>query len=159
VVAILYKTVEKYRKVLPCGCGQSPDGMAVLRDFYVERLYEDYGQLDPNHSWKLAKRNNLMDRREIDEDFRLNCGRCFLNHDNDSTVWKTDLERIELKNDGVEFSVSCGGCGREMEFGWSNPDRSGRIWPVEWNDFKPELVWPEPRFKESWSQKGWLKTP
>ena len=59
--------------------------------------------------------------------------------------------------DRYAFYVRCGGCRREIEFGWSHPERAGRIWPAECSDFNPWKGVPEPRFTESWHKKGWLR--
>ena len=63
---------------------------------------------------------------------------------------------MELDDDDckMEFYVHCDGCDREIEFGWSHPDRGGRIWPVECEGFNPWKSWPDPRFKESWTKKN-----
>ena len=45
-----------------------------------------------------------------------------------------------------EFYVNCAGCDRAIEFGWSQPNRGGRIFPVECSDFMPGNIWPEPRY-------------
>ena len=57
-----------------------------------------------------------------------------------------------------KFYVNCASCDREIEFGWSQPNRGGGIYPVECSDFVPGEIWPEPRYLEFWHQKGWLKT-
>lgn len=131
--------------------------MAASRSLTVEKQYEDYGFLDLNHQWEFVKKNNLIDCKEEDIDFDLQCGLCFDIHEIDSQKWTSRIIKRELIEESVEFHVSCGGCGQEMEFGWSKPDRTGGIWPVECLDFDPENVWPEPRFRERWSQKGWMK--
>jgi hypothetical protein len=62
----------------------------------------------------------------------------------------------EGRTDCDEFYVFCAGCDREIEFGWSRPDRQGRIWPVEAGDFNPEQTWPETRYREAWAARDWL---
>jgi hypothetical protein len=62
-----------------------------------------------------------------------------------------------VETEDEEFFVRCHRCDREVEFGWSHPDRGGRIWPVECVDFNPWLSWPESRYVESWHTKGWLR--
>jgi hypothetical protein len=57
-----------------------------------------------------------------------------------------------------KFYVNCADCDREIEFGWSQPNRGGRIFPVECSDFLPGEIWPEPRYLDSWHQKHWLRT-
>jgi hypothetical protein len=61
----------------------------------------------------------------------------------------------EIDEESTEYSVVCASCSREVEFGWSRPDRQGDIWPAECPDFDPSVVWPEPRFRELWAARGW----
>ena len=58
---------------------------------------------------------------------------------------------------GDKFYVNCTGCDREIEFGWSQPNRGGRIYPIECSDFIPEKVWPDPKYMNVWQQRGWLR--
>ena len=58
----------------------------------------------------------------------------------------------------MELDVDdCDGFNREIEFGLSHPDRKGRIWPAECEDFIPLKCFPEPRFKESWAKRNWIQ--
>jgi hypothetical protein len=50
----------------------------------------------------------------------------------------------------------CENCDREIEFGWSQPDRRGLILPVEFSDFNPVVSWPDPKYVDVWQQRGWL---
>lgn len=63
----------------------------------------------------------------------------------------------EEDEESNEFYVRCLGCNREIEFGWSHPDRGGRFWPSECTDFNPWICWPEPRYREKWAKKNWLR--
>ncbi|OGU62087.1 MAG: hypothetical protein A2V66_07995 [Ignavibacteria bacterium RBG_13_36_8] len=67
-----------------------------------------------------------------------------------------ETEEAEIDEDSSKFYVRCEGCNREIEFGWSHPDRGGRIWPAECTDFNPWKCWPEPRYIDTWKKKGWL---
>jgi hypothetical protein len=158
LVASLYKVIEVHKKILPCECHTALDSMAAIESFTVEKHLEDYGYLDQNHQWEFVSRNNLIDRKELDTDMQLQCGKCFIIYEIDKKKWKTKFRKRELLEESVKFHVSCGGCGHEIEFGWSEPNRAGHIWPVECIDFNPTKVWPEPRFREKWSQKGWLRS-
>ncbi|MFC2168355.1 hypothetical protein ACFLRW_05160 [Acidobacteriota bacterium] len=158
LVAILYKIFENHKRILPCECQSSLNGKAAIQSFFVEKHFEDYGYLDKNHQWEFVHRNNLIDRKEVDTNLELKCGKCFILYEIDRKKWNTQVEKLELSEESVEFHVSCGGCGHELEFGWSQPDRIGEIWPVECADFDPKKVWPEPRFRENWSQKGWIRS-
>lgn len=79
---------------------------------------------------------------------------------------QNDLQEIDveesyqertLDEETWEVYVLCGGCNREIEFGWSHENRGGRIWPAECPDHKPYKSFPEPRYIESWREKGWLR--
>ncbi len=158
LVSSLYKIKENYQRILPCECHTSLNDTAAIKSFFVEKIYEDYGYLDQDHQWEFIHRNNLIDRKEVETNFQLQCSKCFIIYAIDKRKWKTLIENRELSEESVEFHVSCGGCGHEIEFGWSHADRAGLIWPVECNDFDPDKVWPEPRFRETWSQKGWIRS-
>jgi hypothetical protein len=79
------------------------------------------------------------------------------NNGNEENEENGENEEAEVDEDSEEFYVKCNGCNREIEFGWSHPDRGGRIWPSECTDFNPWRCWPEPRYREQWANKGWLK--
>ena len=64
---------------------------------------------------------------------------------------ETNLERDE-------FFVNCANCDREIEFGWSEPDSRGLIFPVEFSDFVPGESWPDLKYLDAWERKGWLRT-
>lgn len=157
LVASLYKIRENHKNILPCECGTSLNGIAAIQSFLVEKHYEDYGYLDSKHQWEFVHRNNLIDRMELDTNFQLECSECFVIYAIDRQKWNIQVENRELSEESIEFHVSCGGCGHEIEFGWSHPNRAGRIWPVECIDFDPEKVWPEPRFRERWDHNGLKK--
>lgn len=158
LIASLYSIIENHKRILPCECQTSLNGIAAIQSFFVEKQYEDYGYIDQKHQWEFVHRNNLIDRKEVETDFQMLCIKCFIIYEIDRRKWTAQIEKRELSEESVEFHVSCGGCGHEIEFGWSKPNRAGRIWPVECIDFDPEKVWPEPRFRERWSQKGWARS-
>ena len=63
-----------------------------------------------------------------------------------------EINEPEDNTGNDSFYVNCAGCDREIEFGWSRPDRDGGIFPMECSDFIPEEIWPEPRYLDSWHQ-------
>ncbi len=64
---------------------------------------------------------------------------------------------FEKDNDKGYWEIRCASCDHDIEFGWSHPGRTGRIWPAESSDFNPWKSCPDPRFVESWEKKGWLR--
>jgi len=121
----------------------------------IER-WQESGPLKANHLWSFKFREKI--EKEIDP-----------NKEDEVKRWdfseytKNKLE--EYKNFalrgypiGDKFYVNCADCDREIEFGWSQPNRGGRIYPVECSDFFPEKVWPDPKYVNVWQQRGWLRT-
>lgn len=121
---------------------------------YQGRLIEEWervGELGDDHrvTWDYrtergAVEEEIDDWNNIDESELHNYG-------------KTNIyQKPIIDQESREVFVLCWGCKRDIEFGWSRENRRGRIWPVESSDFNPRKKWPEPRYKESWSEKGWL---
>lgn len=105
---------------------------------YHRVKWREWGSLDDYHQWEYDE-GELIERE---------------------TDWEIEgsfPEGEELDLDSVEFFVNCADCDREIEFGWSHPDRMGRIWPAECSDFNPWKSWPEPRYRENWKNKNWLR--
>ncbi|MGB8215399.1 MAG: hypothetical protein WCE68_17755, partial [Anaerolineales bacterium] len=67
-----------------------------------------------------------------------------------------EIFEAETDRESDEFFVNCDNCDREIEFGWSQPDRRGLILPVEFSDFDPSKCWPDPKYLDIWQQRGWV---
>ncbi|MFL6283546.1 MAG: hypothetical protein ACJ74Q_10445 [Pyrinomonadaceae bacterium] len=112
------------------------------------------GDLDEEHRVPTWEEPEKIDAGEPEEDeSETLCVVCVA--EAEESDWR--LEDDGSETDEEEFFVRCGGCHREIEFGWSHPDRGGRFWPVDASDFNPWKSWPEPRYVESWRAKGWLR--
>jgi hypothetical protein len=120
--------------------------------------WQEWGPLEANHLWHYEFKEKMeQDKDEEGEVERGDFGE-FLEDDSDSEPEEYEIFEQESDLESDEFYVNCAGCDREIEFGWSGPDRGGRIFPVECSDFIPREVWPEPRYLDSWQQKHWLRT-
>ena len=80
-----------------------------------------------------------------------------VNKEQNEKLLQSALRDTLRREDSHEFHVCCNGCNREIEFGWSHPDRGGRIWPAECSDFNPWKCWAESRYIEKWKDKDWLR--
>jgi hypothetical protein len=139
--------------------------------------WQEWGPLKDNHHWQFEftekvkdETDDLNDADEIDniddEDSDDDQGDAAESGDfgefqeNDSASEPEEYEKFETETnrESDEFYVNCTSCDREIEFGWSQPDRRGLIMPVEFTDFNPSESWPDPKYLESWQQKGWLRT-
>jgi hypothetical protein len=116
--------------------------------------WQEWGPLKPDHRWRF----DFKEKIEEDADDEVERGDFGEFAEDDSDSEPEEYETFDPKNDpdSNEFYVNCAGCDEEIEFGWSQPDRGGLIFPVECSDFIPGEVWPEPRYLNSWQQKYWL---
>ena len=116
-------------------------------------IWREWGPLDVNHVWhftfeeKIAKEETHTSNGDFKKYAR----------DNSSSK-PEDYEVYEQEDNpgNDKYFVNCTTCDRDIEFGWSEPNRNGRIYPAECSDFNPEGIWPEPRYLDSWHQKNWL---
>jgi hypothetical protein len=120
--------------------------------------WQEWGPLAPDHHWHYEyseKIENAAEEAEEADDQRGDFGDYA---EDDSETEPEESEVFEPQDDpeADEFYVNCADCDREIEFGWSRPERGGRIFPVECSDFIVGAYWPEPRYSESWQQKHWL---
>jgi hypothetical protein len=82
----------------------------------------------------------------------------FAEDDSPSKPEEYVISEQESDSESDEFYVNCTDCDREIELGWSQPNRGVGIFPVECSDFIPWETWPEPRYLDSWQRKGCLRT-
>jgi hypothetical protein len=118
-------------------------------------IWQEWGPLEADHLWRFEFKEKIEKDKENDTR-RSN----FREYTKDNSSSKPeDYEIFEpADNPGNDkFYVNCASCDREIEFGWSQPNRGGGIFPAECSDFNPEGIWPEPRYLDSWQKKGWLK--
>jgi hypothetical protein len=115
--------------------------------------------LGSTHLWHFEFKEKIEEVEEEAGD-QMDYRQVFSEYAKDTSISKpADYEIYEPQdNPGNDiFYVNCAGCDREIEFGWSQADRGGRIFPAECSDFIPEKLWPEPRYLNSWHEKHWLK--
>ena len=126
--------------------------------------WQEWGPLEADHHCRFEFKEKIEKNKDKDQDNdqeeevdRWN----FSAYTKDNSSSKPEEYEIFEPEDNPgndKFYVNCASCDREIEFGWSQPDRGGGIYPVECSDFVPGEIWPEPRYLEFWHQKGWLKT-
>lgn len=119
--------------------------------------WREWGPLQKDHLWRYDDKEKIG--KEEDEDNEVERGDFGEFAEDDSDSEPEEYETFEQEGDpeSDEYYVNCEGCDREIEFGWSQPDRGGRIFPVECSDFAPGKFWPEPRHWDSRQQKHWLR--
>jgi hypothetical protein len=121
--------------------------------------WQEWGPLEVNHLWHFEFKEKIEKVKEETDD-QMDYRQVFSEYAKDTSISKLkDYEIYEQQDNpgNDKFFVNCTGCDREIEFGWSQPDRGGGIYPAECSDFNPEILWPEPRYLNSWHEKHWLK--
>ena len=122
----------------------------------LSERWQEWGPLEADHHWHYE----FEEKVEENPDDAVERGDRGEFLEDDSASEPEDFEVFEPEDDpeSDEFYVNCAGCDREIEFGWSQRDRGGLIYPVECSDFVPGGIWPEPRYLDSWQHKHWLGT-
>ena len=118
--------------------------------------WQEWGPLEADHLWHYDYKEKIEKENEGDEVERGDFGE-FAEDDSDSEPEEYEVVNQESDPESDEFYVNCASCDREIEFGWSESNRDGGIYPVECSDFIPGKFWPEPRYLDSWQQKGSLQ--
>ena len=118
--------------------------------------WQEWGPLEASHHWHYDFKEKI---EKIDDDIQVERGDFgeFAEDDSNSEPEEYEIVKQESDSESDEFYVNCTACDREIEFGWSEIDRGGGIFPVECSDFIPGKYWPEPRYLDSWQKKGWLQ--
>lgn len=118
--------------------------------------WREWGPLKEDHHWQYE----FKEKVEENEDDEVQRGDFSEFEEDDSASEPEEYEVFEpeTNRESDEFYINCGNCDREIEFGWSQPDRRGLILPVEFSDFKPLESWPDPKYVDAWKQRDWLRT-
>ena len=111
--------------------------------------------MDDEHRPQTIDGREEIEKIEEEGDYEVQCYNC-LNSASDED-WVVEIGYSDIDEESMECYVRCAGCNREIEFGWSHPERGGRIWPVECSDFNPWKSWPKPRYREKWLERGWIR--
>jgi hypothetical protein len=117
--------------------------------------WREWGPLKDDHHWQYEFKEKI----EENEDNEVQAGDFgeFAEDDSDSEPGEYEINEAETNRESDEFYINCGNCDREIEFGWSQPDRRGIILPVEFSDFNSRESWPDPKYVDGWAERGWLQ--
>lgn len=118
--------------------------------------WQEWGPLKDNHHWQYEFKEKI-EKNADDEVHRGDVGE-YEEDDLASEPEEYEINETDTNRESDEYFVNCENCDREVEFGWSLPDRRGIILPVEFSDFLPSNSWPDPKYAGHWRQKGWVRT-
>ena len=117
--------------------------------------WQEWGALEANHLWRFEFKEKI--EKDTDDEVELGDFSEFAEDDSESEPEEYEVVNQQSDPESDEFYVNCASCDREIEFGWSQPDRRGLILPVEFSDFNPLESWPDPKYVDVWEQRGWLR--
>ena len=117
--------------------------------------WREWGPLKDSHHWQYEFKEEDLEKPDAEVQ-RGDFGE-FEQDDSASEPEEYEIFEPESDREGDEFFVNCENCDREVEFGWSEPDRRGLIFPVEFSDFNPAESWPDPKYWDAWQQRGWVR--
>lgn len=150
-----FEQVEEALHELPCTCGD--EETAAVRTHTVRRLMEAQGFVHEDRSPVQVEcsAGDVIDESTEDD---VACERCFKRYGARGERWVAGEPSIDVDPDR-ELTLYCEGCDREVEFGYSHPNKVGRLWlegPDD-RDANPWRTFPDPKYVESWRAKGWLR--
>jgi hypothetical protein len=120
--------------------------------------WQEWGPLEVSHLWRFDFKEKIDTEKGKFDEVEQWYFREYIKDDSTSTPEEYEIFEPEDNPGNDMFYVNCADCDREIEFGWSLPNRGGGIYPVECSDFIPGKIWPEPRYLDSWQQKHWLRS-
>jgi hypothetical protein len=120
----------------------------------MSERWQEWGPLKDNHHWQYEFKEMVEDNSE--DEVQIGDYGGFSENDSSSEPEEFEIYEAEANRESDEYFVNCENCDREIEFGWSQPDRHGLILPVEFSDFIPSESWPDPKYLETWHKNGWL---
>lgn len=118
--------------------------------------WREWGPLKNNHHWQYVYKEKIEEN--TDDDVQRGDFGEYEENDSSSEPEEYEIYDTETDRESDEFYVNCENCDREIEFGWSQPDRRGLILPIEFTDFIPSESWPDPKYFNIWEKRGWLST-
>lgn len=117
--------------------------------------WQEWGPLTNDHHWHYEFEEKIEE--SADDEAELGDFSEFEEDDSASEPEQYEIHEAETDRESDEFFVNCGNCDREIEFGWSQPNRVGLIYPVEFSDFNPSETCPDPKYLDFWQKNGWLQ--
>jgi hypothetical protein len=92
------------------------------------------------------------------EDEQVTCEDCEKKYGDQPRLWEVTTSNEDEDYEGSDLTITCDGCDREIEFGYSHPNKQGRIFLGEDDtDFDPWLTFPDPKYLEKWKKRKWLR--
>jgi len=162
VVDNTYAEEARVRRVIPCRCGAAPTSIAGVLHERRLRFYCHSGMLERDHtvSWDESPLETAATSER--HHTQVACRACLRAAEEDTRTPDSlgggaAMDRATTTRLPDQWTCSCVSCGREVPFGFSEPNRGGTVWPATGEDFDPARApYPEPRFADAWLRRDWL---
>lgn len=153
IVEWTYSIAQEFEETLDCTCSERDCELAASITTRVTTAATGRGRLDDEHRVEREDDDEFdeLEREVVDRE--VNCDECVEGASEEQ--WESETQ--EPDEGEPDNWVRCRRCNHEIEFGWSHPDFGGRIWPCESADFNPWKSWPDPRYRDAWEARGWLR--
>jgi RNase P subunit RPR2 len=137
---------ETIEKVLLCTCGGGKEMEAVYRTEQVIRHFEEIGYLAMDRHVILGAPEEYKKDYHKDED-EVICPTCYKAFCNSDVYWSVN-ERYQEKTS--DLTITCEGCGREIEFGYLDANSQDRIFLGEDDtEFVPWKATPDVKYRRN----------
>jgi hypothetical protein len=152
IAAIMTEDVTE--SSLPCRCGAADVALTrtVTRSMHIQGSGHVLKDRQPHE-----EERDILDEEIEEEHGPVECQRCVNLFAGREDLW--DVEEVSTTDEGDrDLTLHCGGCRREIEFGYSHESKQGRLWlDQDDRDFNPWKCFPDPRYREAWEARGWTR--
>ncbi len=155
-VTWIIDATETCESVLPCRCGN--EETAIHQRERIVTQEQRTGYVTQDRHIHIDEHDELEELERDVEDEQIACEDCYEKYGDQLQLWEQTKSDVDEDDEGSDLTITCDGCGREIEFGYSHPNKQGRIFLGEDDtDFNPWLTFPDPKYFEKWKRKGWLR--
>ena len=142
--------------VLPCKCGNEEEAAYRTTELTEEQRQTGYVTPDRHFCIDEVEDTDELDRNQEDE---IICEKCCKKYKDQDHLWQAGSPVVVEDHEGADLTITCDGCDREIEFGYSHPDKQDRIFLGEDDsDFEPKKTFPDPKYFDKWKERGWLRS-
>lgn len=142
--------------MLPCYCEN--EETAVYRRERIVTQMQRTGYVTQGRHIHIEEREELDELEHDVEDEQIACEACYEKYGEQPHLWEETRSDVDEDYDGSDLTITCNGCDREIEFGYSHANKQGRIFLGDDDfDFNPWKTFPDPKYIEKWKKRGWLR--
>ena len=154
-VTLIIEKTEIRESVLPCQCGSEENAGYLRERIVAQEQHSGYVKQDRHIHIEDCEKLDDLDHEVEDE--QIICERCYKKCKDQPQLWYVTNSEVD-EGDDFDLTITCNGCDREIEFGYSHPNKQGRIFLGEDDrDFNPWLTFPDPKYIEKWKERNWFR--